>query len=75
MLLTETIDEDKLQGLFDAFKELQYKVLWKATRENFAENLTIPENIHFEPWLPQLDILCNTSKNLLKKSVKGQDFL
>ncbi|KAI7815543.1 UDP-glucuronosyltransferase [Rhyzopertha dominica] len=64
MLLTETIDEDKLQGLFDAFKELQYKVLWKATRENFSKNLTIPENIHFEPWLPQLDILCHPKVKL-----------
>lgn len=58
MLLTESFDDPILQGLFDAFAELPYKVLWKATREKFSKNLTIPNNIHFEPWLPQLEILC-----------------
>ncbi|KAI7815544.1 UDP-glucuronosyltransferase [Rhyzopertha dominica] len=64
MLLTETFDDDKLQGLFDAFKELPYKVLWKATREKFSRNVTIPNNIHFEPWLPQFDLLCHPKVKL-----------
>lgn len=58
MLLTETFEDEKLQGMFDAFKELPYKVLWKATREKFSKNLVIPDNIHFETWMPQSDILC-----------------
>lgn len=58
MIMTETIDEDKLQGIFDAFAELPYKVVWKATKEKFSSNLRFPSNIHFEPWLPQLDVLC-----------------
>ena len=59
MILTETFDYDKLQGLFDAFAELPYKVLWKAVREKFPKGLKIPDNIHFENWMPQMDILCN----------------
>lgn len=58
MLLTESFDDDKLQSIFDALAELPYKVLWKAVRENFSKNLIIPDNIHFELWMPQLDILC-----------------
>lgn len=58
MLLTETFDEDKLQGIFDAFAELPYNVVWKATKEKFSNSLTIPSNIHFETWLPQLGVLC-----------------
>lgn len=58
MLLTETFDHDKLQGMFDAFAELPYKVLWKANKEKFAKSLVIPDNIQFEKWMPQMDILC-----------------
>jgi hypothetical protein len=60
MILTETFDNDKLQGMFDAFMELPYKVLWKADREKLPKSLKIPENIHFEKWMPQIDILCKT---------------
>jgi hypothetical protein len=60
MVLTETFDNDKLQGMFDAFMELPYKVLWKADREKLPKSLKIPKNIHFENWMPQIDILCKT---------------
>lgn len=58
MVLTETFPPYKLQAFFDAFKELPYKVLWKADREKMPKGLSIPSNIHFEPWMPQTDILC-----------------
>ncbi|XP_063902949.1 UDP-glycosyltransferase UGT5-like [Zophobas morio] len=64
MILTETFDYDKLQGLFDAFAELPYKVLWKAVREKFPKGLKIPDNIHFENWMPQMDILCHPNVKL-----------
>jgi glucuronosyltransferase len=64
MIMTETFDPDKLQGLFDAFAELPYKVLWKANRERFPKGLTIPKNIHFENWMPQIDILCHPNVKL-----------
>lgn len=58
MLQTESFEPEKLQAMFDAFGELGLAVLWKADRTLFPEGLRIPENIHFEKWLPQLDILC-----------------
>ncbi|XP_068906136.1 UDP-glucosyltransferase 2-like isoform X3 [Tenebrio molitor] len=64
MVLTETFDNDKLQGMFDAFMELPYKVLWKADREKLPKSLKIPENIHFENWMPQIDILCHPNVKL-----------
>lgn len=60
MLLTESFPEKTLQGLFDAFRKIPYKILWKATKENFSKNLKIPSNIQFEPWMPQLGILCKS---------------
>jgi glucuronosyltransferase len=60
MMMTETFSPDKLQGMFDAFAELPYKVLWKAVPEKFPKGLVIPENIHFEKWMPQMDILCGS---------------
>lgn len=58
MLQTESFHPEKLQAMFDAFGELPYKVLWKANTDYFPKDLTIPDNIHFEKWMPQLDILC-----------------
>lgn len=58
MLQTESFHPDKLQAMFDAFRDLPYKVLWKANIEKFPKGLNIPDNIHFEKWMPQLDILC-----------------
>lgn len=58
MLRSETIEPEKLQAIFDAFSELPYTVLWKAKREKFPDGLKIPSNIHFQEWMPQLDILC-----------------
>ncbi|KAF2882089.1 hypothetical protein ILUMI_24092 [Ignelater luminosus] len=64
MVLTETFPSYKLQAFFDAFKELPYKVLWKADREKMPKDVNIPSNIHFEPWLPQVDILCHPNVKL-----------
>lgn len=58
MLLSETIDPEKLQAIFDSFNELPYTVLWKAKRERFPDGLNIPSNIYFQEWMPQLNILC-----------------
>lgn len=58
MLLSETIDPEKLQAIFDSFNELPYTVLWKAKRERFPDGLNIPSNIYFQEWMPQSDILC-----------------
>lgn len=58
MMLTETFDEDILKAFFNSFKRLPYKVLWKASREKFPKHLEIPTNIHFEPWIPQIGVLC-----------------
>ncbi|GJQ66555.1 hypothetical protein Trydic_g4539, partial [Trypoxylus dichotomus] len=59
MLLTESFPEHKLRSLFEAFRKVPYKILWKATKEKFQSNLDIPSNIQFEPWMPQLEILCH----------------
>lgn len=61
MLQTESFHPKKLQDMFDAFAELPYHVLWKANKNNFPKGLRIPNNIHFEKWMPQLDILCKCS--------------
>lgn len=58
MVLSETFDPEKLQAIFDVFKELPYQVLWKAKRDRFPDGLKIPKNIYFQEWMPQLDILC-----------------
>lgn len=65
MLLTETFPKHKLRGMFEAFRKVPYKILWKATREKFPEDLDIPSNIQFEQWMPQLGILCKTKLFLL----------
>lgn len=54
----ENFPVEMLQEMFDAFSQLPYKVLWRATKEKFPKELTIPKNINFEAWMPQLDILC-----------------
>lgn len=58
MIKTESFPSYKLKAIFDALKDLPYKVLWKAVPENFPKDLEIPSNIHFESWMPQLDVLC-----------------
>lgn len=58
MIMSESMSTHKLQGIFDAFENLPYKVLWKADRNKFSKHLHIPKNIHFEQWMPQIDILC-----------------
>ncbi|KYB27842.1 hypothetical protein TcasGA2_TC032756 [Tribolium castaneum] len=64
MVITETFEPEILQAMFDAFAELPYTVLWKASPEKFPKGLTIPENIHFKTWMPQIDILCHPNVKL-----------
>ncbi|KRT85102.1 Glycosyltransferase [Oryctes borbonicus] len=58
MIVTESFSEEVLLAFFNAFKRLPYKVLWKASRERFPKHLKLPNNIQFEPWMPQMEILC-----------------
>lgn len=60
MVRTETFPLEMLQEMFDAFSQLPYKILWRATKEKFPKSLKVPDNIHFEVWVPQLDILCES---------------
>lgn len=57
LIKSDSFPLHKIQALFDAFSELPYKILWKGEREHY-KSLTIPKNIHFEKWIPQLDLLC-----------------
>lgn len=61
IILAETFDHDKLQGIFDSFKELskEYKVLWKAVKSKFPSTIRMPDNVKFIHWIPQLDVLCH----------------
>ncbi|CAG9768049.1 unnamed protein product [Ceutorhynchus assimilis] len=59
LIKSETFPIQTTQAIFDAFAQLPYKVIWKATKENFPNGLSFPENIHFEKWLPQQNILCD----------------
>lgn len=63
MIQTETFDVDTLNALFEAFSELPYKVLWKANKDKFPIK-KFPNNIQFEPWMPQLDLLCHPNVKL-----------
>nr|XP_008191746.2 PREDICTED: UDP-glucuronosyltransferase 2B15-like [Tribolium castaneum] len=64
MVRTESFKPEILQAMFDAFAELPYTVLWKASPEKFPKGLKIPENIHFKTWMPQIDILCHPNVKL-----------
>lgn len=59
MIKTEAFEPKIIQAIFDAFAQMPYKILWKANKDNFPKNVVIPKNIHFEKWMPQLDILCD----------------
>ncbi|XP_044255716.1 UDP-glycosyltransferase UGT5-like [Tribolium madens] len=64
MVVSETFDSKILQAMFNAFAELPYTVLWKALPEKFPKGLTIPENVYFRSWMPQIDILCHPNVKL-----------
>ncbi|KAF2882091.1 hypothetical protein ILUMI_24094 [Ignelater luminosus] len=64
MALTETFSLDKLQAFLNAFRDLPFKIVWKANGERMPKDLNIPLNIHFEQWLPQKDILCHPNVKL-----------
>ncbi|XP_060531804.1 UDP-glucosyltransferase 2-like isoform X2 [Cylas formicarius] len=64
VMQTETFPIATLQSMFDAFAELPYKVVWKAIKSNFSKELRFPDNIHFEKWMPQIDILCDPNVKL-----------
>lgn len=63
MLMTESFDLDKLTAMFSAFEELPYKVLWKADKDKFPVK-KFPNNIQFEQWMPQMDLLCHPNVKL-----------
>ncbi|KAJ8976653.1 hypothetical protein NQ317_010368 [Molorchus minor] len=48
MIMTEKFPVETLQGLADAFGELPYKVIWKADKDKFPEEVKFPDNVHFE---------------------------
>lgn len=52
----DSFPPEKLQVLINTFGNLSHTVLWKGRRENI--NLTIPENVHIQPWFTQREILC-----------------
>lgn len=64
--MTESFPVEKIRGLFEAFRKVPYKILWKANKEKFPKNLDFPPNIQFEPWMPQLGILCNVTMTMYR---------
>ncbi|KAL1509622.1 hypothetical protein ABEB36_004332 [Hypothenemus hampei] len=56
----ESLTADKIQALLNAFAILPFKVIWKGKREPFQERFNVPDNIHFEEWIPQQEILCDS---------------
>ncbi|CAH0561508.1 unnamed protein product [Brassicogethes aeneus] len=64
MIKTESFSIQKIQGMFDAFAELPYKVIWKADVDQFPKEVKFAKNIHFVKWMPQLDILCSSNVKL-----------
>lgn len=65
VLLSESMPSATIQTIFDVFSELPYQILWKINKENLPKGLNIPANIHFESWMPQLDLLCKHQVELL----------
>lgn len=59
LLEPSKFDEEVLEKLFNVFEELKYTVLWSGEKKSIPKTLTIPNNIKFLSWLPQLDVLCN----------------
>lgn len=59
LIRSDTLPDEKLQALFDAFGALPHLILWKGDRTKFKKSIKIPNNIHFEQWIPQLDVLCH----------------
>ncbi|GJQ66557.1 hypothetical protein Trydic_g4540 [Trypoxylus dichotomus] len=64
MVVTESFSEEVLTAFFNVFERLPYKILWKASRERFPKHLKLPTNIQFEPWMPQMEILCHPKVKL-----------
>ncbi|GJQ84872.1 hypothetical protein Trydic_g18400, partial [Trypoxylus dichotomus] len=64
MVATESFSEEVLTAFFNVFERLPYKILWKASRERFPKHLKLPTNIQFEPWMPQMEILCHPKVKL-----------
>ncbi|KAK9747235.1 UDP-glucoronosyl and UDP-glucosyl transferase [Popillia japonica] len=64
MVMTESFNKEVLRAFFNTFKNLPYKVLWKASPEKFPSDLQPPSNIQFESWMPQMEILCHPNVKL-----------
>uniref|UniRef100_A0AAR5PJR7 UDP-glucuronosyltransferase n=1 Tax=Dendroctonus ponderosae TaxID=77166 RepID=A0AAR5PJR7_DENPD len=57
--IIESLPRGKLEALLNALAELPYTVIMKANVQKFPKDIAAPKNIVFEPWIPQLDILCD----------------
>ncbi|XP_071053712.1 UDP-glucosyltransferase 2-like isoform X1 [Onthophagus taurus] len=53
-----------LSTMFEALGKQPHKVFWKGEKEDILDDLKIPDNIIFEPWMPQLNMLCNPNTKL-----------
>nr|XP_022908477.1 UDP-glucuronosyltransferase 2B1-like [Onthophagus taurus] len=64
-MVKSTIFNSKiLSTMFEALGKQPHKVFWKGVKEEILVDLKIPDNIIFEPWMPQLDMLCNPNTKL-----------
>jgi glucuronosyltransferase len=56
MFRLESLPEDKVRALLDAFSELPQRVLVKS-----GPLPGTPDNVKTVQWLPQLDVLCKSN--------------
>nr|XP_022908453.1 UDP-glucuronosyltransferase 2A1-like [Onthophagus taurus] len=64
MVRSTSFNRKTLSTMFEALGKQPYKVFWKGVKEEIPDDLKIPDNIIFETWMPQLDILCNPNTKL-----------
>nr|CAD7450895.1 unnamed protein product [Timema bartmani] len=62
MIRAETFPEEKRRAFLEAFSELPQRVLWKWEG---GEPPDQPNNVLTQKWMPQLDILCKLTANLI----------
>lgn len=56
MIKSETLPEDKREGIVQAFAKFPQLVLWKWGNETLTNK---PKNVVIKKWLPQREILCH----------------
>ena len=57
MVRADSLPEDKLESLVQAFATLKEKVLWKYENDTLPNN---PSNVFIHKWLQQREILCKS---------------